>query len=80
MKFFSRQTLKYSGVQMLENCNGGSILMRLSDSYECLLSQKLRKKDTVKGNSHIFQPRPNVCMFWCVNNEQKGLELVQYIT
>lgn len=40
MKFFSRQTLKYSGVQMLENCNGGSILMCLSELYECLSSEK----------------------------------------
>lgn len=77
MKFFSRQTLKYSGVQMLENCNGGSILMCLSELYECLSSEK---QDDVKGNYHIFKPGPNVCMFWCVNNEQKGLELVQYIT
>ena len=55
---------------MLENCNGGSILMRLSELYECQLSQKLRKKDDVKGKSHIFKPGTNVFKFWYVNNEQ----------
>lgn len=70
IKLLNQQTLKYFGVQMLENCNGGSILMRLSELYECQLSQKLRKKDDVKGKSHIFKPRANVFKFWYVNNEQ----------